>query len=246
MSNRRRKPAGKDPIAHSGVLLVDKPAEWTSHDVVNFVRRFGFKKVGHCGTLDPAATGLLVLVLGRATRLSEKLSGQDKAYEGILELGTVTDSQDGEGKVLSTADTSSITEEQVSEVFTRFADITEQLPPMVSAKKVAGKALYKYHRQGEEVERETRPVVIHELTVNAITLPSADFFVRCGKGFYVRTLCHDIGQDLGCGGFLKKLRRTHSGRFDVANSVDIETLRGWTKEDVIAHRIPLEAAVNMI
>ncbi|MFT5131540.1 MAG: tRNA pseudouridine55 synthase [Rhodothermales bacterium] len=245
MSNRRR-PEGKDPIASSGVLLVDKPAEWTSHDVVNFVRRFGFKKVGHCGTLDPAATGLLVLVLGRATRLSEKLSGQDKAYEGTLELGAVTDSQDADGKILSTADASAVTEEQIHDVFTRFADITEQLPPMVSAKKVAGKALYKYHRQGEEVERETRPVIIHELTVNSVTLPTAEFFVRCGKGFYVRTLCHDIGQDLGCGGFLRKLRRTHSGRFDIANGVDIETLRTWSKDDVIAHRIPLEDAVNMI
>jgi tRNA pseudouridine55 synthase len=245
MSNRRRPAPGKDPIAHSGVLLVDKPAEWTSHDVVNFVRRFGFKKVGHCGTLDPAATGLLVLVLGRATRLSGQLSGHDKAYEGILELGSVTDSQDGDGEVLSTADTSAITEEQITDVFTRTASITEQLPPMVSAKKVAGKALYKYHRQGEVVERELRPVVIHELTVNEITLPTVKFFVRCGKGFYVRTLCHDIGQDLGCGGFLRRLHRTQSGCFDVSNAVDIETLRAWTKDDVIAHRIPLEAAVNM-
>jgi tRNA pseudouridine55 synthase len=244
--NNRRRSGGKDPIAHSGVLLVDKPAEWTSHDVVNFVRRFGFKKVGHCGTLDPAATGLLVLVLGRATRLSGQLSGQDKAYEGTLELGTVTDSQDGDGEVISTADTSAITEEQVNDVFAKFASITEQLPPMVSAKKVGGKALYKYHRKGEEVEREPRPVVIHELKVTGIDLPRVEFVVRCGKGFYVRTLCHDIGQDLGCGGFLKRLHRTHSGRFDVANAVDIETLRGWTKDDVVAHRIPLEQAVNMV
>ena len=246
MNNRRRKSTAKDPIAHSGVLLVDKPAEWTSFDVVNFVRRFGFKKVGHCGTLDPAATGLLVLVLGRATRLSQQLSGQDKAYEGILEIGTTTDSQDGDGKVLETADWGAVTEDQINETFAKFADITEQLPPMVSAKKIGGKALYKYHRKGEVVEREPRPVVIHELRVNAISLPTVDFFVHCGKGFYVRTLCHDIGQSLGCGGFLKRLHRTRSGRFDVANAIDIETLRGWSKDDVLAHRIPLESAVNMV
>lgn len=220
----------------SGVLLVDKPAEWTSHDVVNFVRRrFNVPKVGHCGTLDPAATGLLVLVLGRFTKLSQKFSGEDKTYETRILLGVETDSQDMDGEVIAENDWSAVTEERFREVVASFVGDQEQIPPMVSAVKQDGKRLYKLARKGVEVEREPKPITIHQLDVVNVELPRADLVVHCSKGTYIRTLCADIGTKLGCGGVLEALRRTESGRFRLEDAVTVDTMKTWEQDQLESH-----------
>ena len=230
----RRMTSKKKPVfSESGILLVDKPADWTSFDVVNFVRsRFNIPKVGHCGTLDPAATGLLVLVLGDFTRLSSKLSGTDKVYQATLEIGVETDTEDREGNVLKQSDWSSITPDQVREVLRSFLGKQQQTPPMVSAVKQGGKKLYELARQGIAVERESREIEIFEMTVGTVELPFADFTLRCSKGTYVRTVCADAGRQLGCGGTLKSLRRTAAGPVRLENAVTIETIKTWEPEDL--------------
>ncbi|HJO92331.1 MAG TPA: tRNA pseudouridine(55) synthase TruB [Victivallales bacterium] len=221
------------PFMESGILLVDKPEEWTSHDVVSFVRsRFNIKKVGHCGTLDPAATGLLILVLGKATKISQRLSSDNKTYSSTMLLGTETDSQDMDGKVTATNDYSNVTPEAVSLSIKKFVGNIMQIPPMVSAKKIDGKRLYKLAREGKEVERAPVPITIHSIEINSINIPHIDFTVSCSKGTYIRTLCHDIGKDLGCGAALFKLRRTHSGIFNSDASYSIPTIKEWTQEDL--------------
>lgn len=232
-------PAERVP-PESGILLVDKPAEWTSHDVVNCVRRrFRVKKVGHCGTLDPAATGLLVLVLGRATKLSGRLSGQDKVYSGILRLGIETDSQDRDGKIVAEQDPSAITREQCEEVFERFTGEIQQIPPMVSAVKKDGRPLYKLARKGIEVEREPRDIMIHSLKLLDFRLPDVEFEVCCSKGTYVRTLCADIGRDLGCGAYLEALRRNRSGKFKIEDAYAMDAIKQWEREELMEAIIPL-------
>lgn len=233
-------------LRDSGVLLVDKPLEWTSHDVVAFIRGFGFKKVGHCGTLDPAATGLLVVVLGRATKLTDRLSSQDKVYEGTLQIGVQTDSHDAEGTIVHEADWSNVTPEQLKATFGEFLGEIDQIPPMLSAKKQGGKKLYELARAGIEVERQPRPITIHELTIDRIELPEVDFTVRCSKGTYVRTLCHDIGQKLGCHGFLRALRRTRSGRFHIGDAVTMDELRTWNRAKVLEEFTPLAAVLDYL
>ena len=210
----------------SGVLLIDKPAGWTSFDVVNFVRsRFNVPKVGHCGTLDPAATGLLVLMLGAFTRRSDRFSGDDKSYEGTLELGRETDSGDLDGTVVREADCSGVTEADVRTAFGRFTGEQMQTPPMVSAVKVGGKKLYELARKGVEIDREPRKIVISRFELLKFASPYCEFVVDCSKGTYIRTLCADFGESLGCGGVLAKLRRTRSGRFSVADALQLETLK---------------------
>jgi len=210
----------------SGVLLVDKPKEWTSFDVVNFVRsRFNVPKVGHCGTLDPAATGLLVLMLGAFTRRSEHFSCDDKTYEGTLKLGTATDSGDLDGTVIRESDSSGVSETMLREVFRSFTGEQWQTPPMVSAVKVGGKKLYELARKGVEIEREPRRIVISRLQLVKFSPPCCDFVVDCSKGTYIRTLCADIGEKLGCGGVLSALRRTRSGRFSVDDAVKLDDLK---------------------
>lgn len=219
-----------------GILLVDKPAEWTSFDVVNFVRaRFNIPKVGHCGTLDPAATGLLVLVIGKFTRFSQKLSGDDKVYEGTLLLGTETDTQDMDGTVTAQHDWSALTPEQVNKAIMSFAGDIMQVPPMVSAVKVDGKRLYEIARKGQEVAREPRPVRIASIEITRMELPQVDFTVSCSKGTYIRTLCADIGAKLGCGGTLFGLRRTRSGMFDLKDAVTVDTLKTWEQPELAIH-----------
>ncbi len=236
-----------DPLLQqSGVLLVDKPTDWTSHDVVKFVRRFGIKKVGHCGTLDPNATGLLVLVLGRATKLSQRFSGQKKTYEGCMELGKTTTSQDAQGDLVEERDWSHVTETQVHEIMSEFVGDIMQVPPMVSALKRGGRKLYELARKGIEVEREPRPVTIHELDLQNVTLPEVRFRVHCSKGTYVRTLCADVGERLGCGAHLKTLRRTASGIFTVDKAFPMEDIKTWNADDLYENFIPLEQAVNYL
>lgn len=224
------------PFEKSGVLLVDKPAGWTSHDVVAFIRaRFNAVKVGHCGTLDPAATGLLVIVLGKFTKLSQKFSGEDKVYNGTILLGTETDSQDMDGNVTRTADWSSVDEDALRDAFANFVGDIQQIPPMVSAVKKDGERLYELARQGIEIEREAKPITIHSIKVEHIELPYADFTVKCSKGTYVRTLCADVGKLLGCGACLHSLNRVESGEFKLKDAYPVDEIKTWTQEDLADH-----------
>jgi tRNA pseudouridine55 synthase len=223
-----------------GVLLVDKPSGMTSHDVVDRVRRqFGFKKVGHCGTLDPAATGLLILVIERATKLQDRLMSDDKAYEGTMLLGVSTDSQDADGEIIAEKPVPPLTAEDIEQTFAKFRGDIQQVPPMVSALKHQGTPLYKLARKGQTVEREPRPVHIYDLRVLGIELPRIQFRVACTKGTYVRTLCSDIGDTLGCGAHLHNLRRTKSGKFDVKDAYSLETIIKQTREELKALIIPI-------
>ena len=221
------------PLQKNGILLVDKQPEWTSHDVVNFIRRtFNVPKVGHCGTLDPAATGLLVVVLGKFTKLSQKFSGEDKVYTGTIILGRETDSQDMDGNVIAENDFSSVTEEALREAFASFVGDYKQLPPMVSAVKKDGAKLYELARKGIEIERDPKDVTIYSIDVSNVNLPYADFRVACSKGTYIRTLCSDVGKKLSCGAALFKLNRVKSGEFDLADAHTIEEIKAWTQDDL--------------
>jgi len=209
-----------------GVLLVDKAAGMTSHDVVALVRRqLQIKKVGHCGTLDPIATGLLILTLGRGTKIQDLLMSEDKEYVGTLSLGQTTDTQDRAGKVIEARPVPELTEESVRAAFEKFRGDFYQMPPMVSAIKHGGVPLYKLAREGKVVEREPRLVHVYRYTIDRVAAPEIDFTVLCSKGFYVRTYAHDIGETLGCGAHLKELRRTRSGRFDLARAVTVDEIK---------------------
>lgn len=223
-----------------GVLLVDKARGMTSHDVVAMVRRaLGTKKVGHCGTLDPLATGLLLITIGRGTKIQDLLMSEDKEYVGTLRLGEVTDSQDAEGEVIERHPVPEFSRERIEEAFANFKGDFYQLPPMVSAIKKDGVPLYKLARQGKQVEREPRFVRVYAQEVQAIRLPEIDFLVVCSKGFYVRTYANDIGRQLGCGAHLQALRRTKSGRFSVDEAVSIEELRTLPRERLVEHILSL-------
>lgn len=208
-----------------GLLLVDKPPGMTSHDVVDRIRRtFRLRKVGHGGTLDPMATGLLVILLGRGTKLSNQVMGSDKTYEGTLHLGVATDSQDCDGTVLSERDASAVTREALeAEMKLRVGDLM-QTPPMVSAVKKDGVPLYKLARQGQVVEREPRLIHVYEYRLLTFTPPTATFVLRCTKGTYVRTLVSDIGEALGCGAHLAALRRTVSGPLKIEDAVPLDRI----------------------
>jgi len=208
-----------------GALLVDKPPGPTSHDVVDAIRRrFGIKKVGHCGTLDPNATGLLIIVLGRATKLSERLMGDDKVYEGTIKFGETTTSHDSDGEITATLPVPPLTLEQLNTEAGLFVGDQMQMPPMVSAIKKDGVPLYKLARKGIEIEREPRLVHIYNFRFTTCTPPLAEFCVACTKGTYIRSLANDLGQKLGCGAHLTALRRTASGRFDVAEALTLEAI----------------------
>jgi tRNA pseudouridine55 synthase len=241
---------GKDFMARrikneiDGLLLVDKPMDWTSHDVVNCIRsRFQLSKVGHCGTLDPIATGLLVLLLGRATKLQNRLMSEDKVYTGTMRLGVETDTEDRAGVITATAGAGGVTPEQVQRVAARFIGPQQQTPPMVSAIKKDGKPLYKLARKGEVVERKSRPIVIHALELPRIALPDADFRVHCSKGTYIRTLCADMGRALGCGAHMLELRRESSGSFQVTDAVGIDAIKSWELSELLQHVRPLAAVI---
>ena len=223
-----------------GVLLVDKPSGLTSHDVVDRIRRrFGFKKVGHCGTLDPIATGLIVIVLERATKLQNHLMADDKAYEGIMRLGVSTDSQDADGKVIAEKPVPPLTSTDLEQVFTRFRGDIQQVPPMISAIKYKGQPLYKLARKGKTIEREPRAIHIYDLRLLTFDPPNAGFRIQCTKGTYVRTLCSDIGDALGCGAHIAELRRTRSGQFDLKDAQPLDTLLNLTREQLQAFIIPM-------
>jgi tRNA pseudouridine55 synthase len=231
-------PQDIDPF--SGILLIDKPMGPTSHDIVNRLRRnFQIKKVGHGGTLDPMATGLLIMLLGKGTKLSDRFLGSDKTYEGTFRLGAATDSQDAQGEIISEADASGITEEQVlAEMATHLGD-SMQLPPMVSAVKVNGMPLYKHARKGKTVERKTRLLHLYQFKLLRFENPDAEFVMKCTKGTYVRTICHDIGQSLGSGAHLTRLRRTRSGTLDIAQALPLDQVMKMTRETLATHILPI-------
>jgi tRNA pseudouridine55 synthase len=225
--------------ALDGAILVDKPVAWTSHDVVAKIRNhFRIPKVGHCGTLDPNATGLLIIVLGRGTKLSEKLMSSDKVYEGEAKFGETTDSFDADGQIVATVDVPPLTMDQLNDEAGRFVGDLMQLPPMVSAVKVEGVPLYKLARKGVEVVRKERLVHIYTYRFTAYHEPVGTFRVACTKGTYVRSLVHDLGQRLGCGAHLKTLRRTDSGKFSVADATPLERVLQWSPSDLARNVIP--------
>jgi tRNA pseudouridine55 synthase len=229
MRNRRRR----EPDPYDGILLVDKPTEWTSSDVVVKIRNhFKFSKVGHGGTLDPLATGLLVLLIGKGTKLSDRIMGGDKTYEGVLRLGVTTDSQDADGEVLAEKDASHITREQVEAVIENYLGDIEQIPPMVSAIKKNGVPLYKMARKGQEIEREPRRIHVFSFEVLDFNNPLVTFRVKSTKGTYVRTLAHDIGNDLGVGGRLDALRRTVSGPLSIEKAHSMEEILACDRETI--------------
>jgi tRNA pseudouridine55 synthase len=205
-----------------GAVLIDKPAGPTSHDVVDAIRRqFQLKKVGHCGTLDPNATGLLIIVLGRGTKLSEKLMSDDKVYAGTIKLGESTSSYDADGELVSSLPVPPLTLEQLNEGAAEFVGDQMQMPPMVSAIKKGGVPLYKLARKGIEVEREARLIHIYRFRFSSYVEPLAEFELACTKGTYVRSIAHELGEKLGCGAHLANLRRVRSGKFDVANATKL-------------------------
>lgn len=222
-----------------GALLVDKPGGMTSHDVVDDIRRkFSIKKVGHCGTLDPNATGLLIIVLGKATKLSERLMSDDKVYAGTMKFGESTDSYDSDGELVTSLPVPLMTLDQLNEAADTFVGDLLQKPPMVSAVKKGGVPLYKLARKGVEVEREARLVHIYNFRFTEYSEPLGTFRLACTKGTYVRSIAHDLGQKLGCGAHLATLRREVSGRFEVTDATPLDTILSFTPSQLSQHVIP--------
>ena len=208
----------------NGIVIVDKPQGWTSQDVTARLRRvFGTKRIGHGGTLDPMATGVLPVFVGRATRGVEFFEHAEKTYEAVLRLGVTTDTEDISGNVLEKREVH-ITEQEFLGILPRFRGEILQIPPMYSALKINGQKLCDLARKGKEVERQPRPITIHELELLEFTGETAVLRVRCSKGTYIRTLCKDIGAALGCGGCMQALRRTSAGAYTIGEAVPLDAL----------------------
>lgn len=219
----------------TGIINVNKPQDWTSHDCVAIMRRvLGLKRVGHTGTLDPMATGVLPICAGPAARVMEYLDLDFKTYECEMQLGLTSDTLDIWGDVTEAGDPSGITEEQIRKAFEPYQGTISQVPPKYSAIKIDGRKLYQYARSGEDIEIPTRQVYIKKIEVTAIDLDAAkiSWRVECSKGTYIRSICRDIGNDLGCGAVMTALKRTVSGAFSIDNAVDIRQLRDMDPEDV--------------
>ncbi len=216
-----------------GILIINKPSGITSHDVVEAIRRrFKMKRVGHAGTLDPMATGVLMVLLGRYTKLFNSFASFDKAYSATMILGLNTDTADIQGKETARASIAGITPEKIEKVFNEFVGEIDQVPPMYSAVKVKGRKLYELARKGIQVEREARRIKINKLEIVQINLPEVKFYLECSKGTYVRQLAEDIGKRLGCGGCISQIERTQVGSFNIKDAVTIEdvnesNVRDW-------------------
>jgi len=222
-----------------GAVLIDKPSGPTSHDIVDEIRaRFRLKKVGHCGTLDPNATGLMIVLLGRGTKLSEKLMSDDKVYSGWVKFGESTNSYDADGEVLETKPVPPLTVEQLNEATESFLGDQMQTPPMVSAVKVEGVPLYKLARKGVEVERKARLIHIYSYRFTQYEEPFGFFRVGCTKGTYVRSLTHELGEKLGCGAHLATLRRVTSGKFNAADAITFEDVFKLSTSELEQRVIP--------
>jgi len=222
-----------------GAILIDKPSGPTSHDIVAAVRRhFQFEKVGHAGTLDPNATGLLILLLGKGTKLSEKLMGSDKVYEGTARFGETTDSYDSDGEIVSSLPVPPLTLEELNAYADQFNGDQMQIPPMVSAVKKDGVPLYKLARKGVEVERKPKLIRIYKFRFTSYNEPEGQFRVACTKGTYIRSLIHDLGEKVGSGAHLTQLRRTASGRFDVADALSLDKTLALSPNELSQRIIP--------
>ncbi|MCP4653149.1 MAG: tRNA pseudouridine(55) synthase TruB [Candidatus Omnitrophica bacterium] len=208
-----------------GILLVDKPSGMTSHDVVDVVRRrLDMQKVGHAGTLDPLAEGLLVMLVGKATKLFSKFVNFDKEYIGVLKLGEVTSTGDSQGEVLTCADYSDIDMEKLKKAFLQFEGETDQIPPMVSALRIKGKRLYSLARKGITVERKPRRIKISPLEIQEVNFPFVQFYAHCSKGTYIRKLAEDIGEVLGCGAHIVKIMRLSIGPFKLEDAIKMDNI----------------------
>ncbi|MGA1204842.1 MAG: tRNA pseudouridine(55) synthase TruB [Opitutales bacterium] len=227
-----------------GVLLIDKPDGMTSHDVVDRVRhKLKMKRIGHAGTLDPCATGLMIILVGKATKLSQHLMGLDKTYEGIISLGVTTTTQDAEGEVLEEKPVPELSEEKILEYMKEFVGDQYQVPPMFSAKKQDGVPLYKLARKGKTVEREPRFIHVASFKMDGWNSPNIEFTLSCSKGTYVRTIANDLGQKIGCGAHLKELRRTDIERFHIEDSIELESFEELSLEEIKEWLIPPYQAV---
>ena len=214
------------------VVLIDKSQRKSSFDCVYKVRKqVEVKKVGHAGTLDPIATGLVIICTGRMTKEISKIQNQEKNYVGIITLGKTTASYDSETPFESEKDFSGVTNEDILSTRNCFIGLINQIPPMYSAVKIKGKALYKYARKGIEVERKSREVVVSKFEITGIDLPDIHFDITCTKGTYIRVIAHDFGQKLGCGAYLKSLRRTRIGEYNVEDAFTIEEFKEFTKQN---------------
>lgn len=225
--------------SEDGILLIDKPAGITSAKVVGEIKHhFRFAKVGHGGTLDPGATGLLSILIGKGTSLSNEVMGGDKIYTGEILIGTETSTQDTEGEIVAELPYDLVTEERLRAEMAKLCGDIFQTPPMVSALKVNGVPLYKLARKGETIDREPRLIHIYNFKLLSYEAPVGRFEVMCGKGTYVRTLCHDVGQALGCGACMKSLRRIASGKLNVADAITLEDALKLSRDELIARIIP--------
>jgi tRNA pseudouridine55 synthase len=233
-----------DPI---GVLLVDKPQGMTSHDIVARMRRvFRIKKIGHAGTLDPMATGLLLILVGKATKVSQFLMSMDKEYTGTVKLGEATDSQDADGEIVETKPVPVLTQADVEKVMATFMGDQYQTPPMFSAKKVNGQKLYKLARQGKTIEREARVIHVSRYDILNFNLPEVSVIVGSSKGTYIRTLAHDLGERLGCGGHLSALRRTQVGKFRIEDANTLEEIENMAPSELRTKLVPVNQAVPRV
>ena len=230
-----------------GVLLVDKPTEHTSHDVVARLRRkLNMRKIGHAGTLDPMATGLLIMLIGKATRISQYLISLDKEYEGTIQLGQTTDSQDADGEILETRPVPPLTETEAKALMQSFLGDQYQMPPMYSAIKIDGVPLYKSARKGEEIVREPRFIRVMSFDLTRFAPPQLDFRLRSSKGTYVRTIAHDLGQKLGCGAHLSALRRTATDRFNISQALTLDAIEALSIPEIEKRLIPVHAAAPSV
>jgi tRNA pseudouridine55 synthase len=236
-----------NPKELCGVLLVDKPPDHTSHDVVARLRgKLQMKKIGHAGTLDPMATGLLIMLVGKATRISQYLISLDKEYTGTIEFGKVTDSQDAEGQVMETRPVPPMPRAEVEQAMRGFLGDQYQMPPMFSAIKIGGVPLYKKARKGEDVVREPRFIRVSAFDLTDFALPRIDFRLRCSKGTYVRTIAHDLGQKLGCGAHLAALRRTATDKFNVSQALTLDQIMSLSLPEIEQRLIPMHAAAPSV
>jgi tRNA pseudouridine55 synthase len=223
-----------------GILIVDKPQGMTSHDVVDIVRRlYGTRKVGHAGTLDPMATGVLIMLIGKATKASQDLSAEEKEYAATLVFGARSATGDAWGKLEGSDKPVNFTDDQIRSAFKQFEGEIEQVPPAYSAKKINGVKMYRLAREGKSVEARPQKISIKEISISKIALPEVSFKLTCSKGTYVRQICVDIGELLGCGGYLSALERTRSGRFTMSQTNSLEELKKMSLTQLAERILPV-------
>ncbi len=233
------RPKDREPPV-DGLLIVDKARDMTSHDVVDVARQvLGFRRIGHTGTLDPQATGILVLCLGRATRLSAAITSTDKAYKGVIRLGVNTDTYDGDGDPLGPPVPVTATREDVEKVFAAFRGETLQIPPPFSAKRIAGHKLYEYARKGKIVEAPPKKIKVTRLDIESFEGDRVAFLCECSAGTYVRSIAFDTGSRLGCGAYLESLNRVRNGPFSLESALPLMELRAMLRADALRRVIPL-------